>query len=514
MAEPRQSKSPNWLQPPEDKGSLQHYVQTLRERIWLVLIAVAITTGVAIFYVATATKTYEAQAELLITPISGDDPVLTGLGLLSASADPNRDVQTAARLVANIDIASGVRERLGSGESAQSLLDDVSAEPVAGSNIVAVTATADSAVSAQRLANAFAKQAVQNRTTQMHDQIEQQLNRLETQAADAQEEPLGESIAGQIAQLRVLSTTPDPTIRTETEASVPRGTASPKPMLSIVGGLFAGLILGIGAAFAAQTLDPRLRRETQLRRQYKLPILCRIPKEANTGNQPLMPGHTSPIVSEGYRTLRATLTGPARQRGENVILITGSSPAEGKTTTALNLAGSLALAGKRVILIESDLRHPVLGRTLGIDPVHGGVVNVLVGSERLETSLVTSETHGPNLQLLLADYSGGWITDLFSIPSAEQLIDEARRHADYVVIDSPPLNEVVDALPFARQADSVVLVARVGVTRLDKLSQLAELLAENDVVPAGFALLGTPRPGRDESHYYSDRPEDRAPSLQ
>jgi receptor protein-tyrosine kinase len=215
------------------------------------------------------------------------------------------------------------------------------------------------------------------------------------------------------------------------------------------------------------------------------------------------------VVSEGYRSLRATLIGLERRRHGNVILITGSSASEGKTTTAVNLAASLTLAGKRVILIESDLRHPVLGGVFGVQADEGGVVSVLLENRTLEQAMVPSESHGPNLQLLLADFSGGWIADLFSIPTAARLVDDARQLADYVIIDSPPLNEVVDALPLARMSDAVVLVARLGVTKLDKLGQLAELLDENGVVPSGFALVGTPRPGRNESHYYGEQRDKR-----
>jgi capsular exopolysaccharide synthesis family protein len=508
------NKSAGWLQPPEEREGLQRYVETLRERLWLILVTVAITTGIAILYVATAAKTYEATADLLITPVSSDDPVLTSLGLLSASADPTRDVQTASRLVTNIDVAEGVSKELDSGESAQALLDKVTAEPVAGSNIVAVTAAAGTPEEAQELANAFATQAVADRSQQMHKQIAGQLERLEAQSGGEQSVgSTGTSIDSQIAELQVLSSAPDPTIRVQTKASLPSGPSSPKPTLSVIGGIFAGLILGIGAAFAAQALDPRLRREAQLRRLYKLPILCRIPRESQTGEQPIGPDRVTPVVSEGYRTLRATLTGIEHRRDGNVILVTGSSASEGKTTTAVNLASSLALAGKRVILIESDLRHPVLGGVLKASAEDGGVVSVLLEKQTLSQALIPSETYGPNLQLLLADYTGGWIADLFSIPSAEQLITDARLAADYVIIDSPPLNEVVDALPLARKADSVLLVARLGVTRLDKLGQLTELLAENGVIPTGFALLGTPRPRRGESHYYGEQREGRVKAF-
>jgi len=129
-------------------------------------------------------------------------------------------------------------------------------------------------------------------------------------------------------------------------------------------------------------------------------------------------------------------------------------------------------------------------------------VSVLIENTRLEDALVPTPAFGQNLKLLLADYSGGWITELFSIPAAQKMIDRAVSLADVVVIDSPPLNEVVDALPLARRSDQVVMVVRLGRTRLDKVAQLAELLAESEIRPVGFAVVGVPKPRRADYGYY------------
>jgi capsular exopolysaccharide synthesis family protein len=497
--------STDWLRPPEEQEGLQRYVETFRERSLLIVLIMAITTGIAILYVLTATKTYQAEADLLITPVTGNDPVLASLGLIGVSADPTRDVETASRLVTNADVAGAVGKSLNTSLSDETLLTKVTAVPVAQSNIVAVTATETSPEAAKQLADAFATEAVEARTDSLHEQIEQQLPVLEAQLQSSGNSTVGEApIADQIAQLKLLASSPIPDMRVQTLATIPTSQASPRPVLSIVAGLVAGAILGIVAAFGAQVLDPRLRRESQLRRLYGLPILGRIPKESRVEEKPLSPRRLSPVTSEAYRTLRATLTATTSRNGPGrVILITGSAPSEGKTTTAVNLAVSLALSGKRVILIESDLRRPVLGSTLQVQPQHGGVVGVLIENIGLADALTPTELYGPNLQLLLADYEGGWIAELFSIPAAERLIEDARQMADYVIIDSPPLNEVVDALPLARLADAVLVVVKLGTTKLDKLAQLGELLAENGVRPAGFAVVGVPRPSRGEYHYYA-----------
>jgi receptor protein-tyrosine kinase len=504
----------DWVEPPEEELGLKRYLQTIRERWVLVVVATLVCFLVAVLYVAVATKTYRGQADLLITPV--DPSTLPSLPLLRQSADPTRDVTTASQLVTNVDVAARVKDQLHLSESPQDLLKKVAATPVASSNIVAVSAEQNSKAEARDLANAFANQAVAEQTDKLHREIATQFQGLKASLTA----PGAAADAGTLPELQALSAGPDPTMRVETLADLPQDPVKPKPALTIIGGIIAGLVLGIVAAFAAQILDPRLRREEQLRRRYRLPILARIPKEDSRRDRPLGPRNLSAAAAEAYRTLRATISRahPAETNEAQVVLVTGPSASEGKSTTAVNLASSLALTGQDVILIEADLRRPSLSSVLDVKPSSGGVVSVLIEHNRLSQALVTSPAYGPHLRILLADQSGsGWVTDLFSIPAADAMIRDARRLADFVIIDSPPLNEVIDALPLARQADDVLMVARIGKTRLDKLGQLADLLAESGITPIGFAVIGTPRPSRREYRYYAEAPangdSERPPAL-
>ncbi len=123
----------------------------------------------------------------------------------------------------------------------------------------------------------------------------------------------------------------------------------------------------------------------------------------------------------------------------------------------------------------------------------------------LDDALVTAAPFGPILELLLAEYAGGWMSEVFSQGSAERLLKEAKARANYVIVDSPPLTAVVDTIPLARRVDDVLIVSRIGVTRLDNLRKLAEFLASNGITPVGFALVGTGRP--DAGYYYHEEEE-------
>jgi succinoglycan biosynthesis transport protein ExoP len=494
-----------WLEPPADEEEgLRRYVETIRERIWLVVITIVITTGISVAYVLFAQKTYEATANILVTSVATDDAAIRSLPLIFESSDPTRDVETGSQFVNNTDVATSVKQQLNLSESPQDLLKKISVQPVAQSNIVAVTAKGDTPEDARQLANTFATAAVQDRTEQVHNAIDAQLPRIQAQLQGQTNPAVAGTLGAELAQFQTLRNAQDPSFRVETLADLPQEAASPRPVLSIAAGLLGGMILGVAAAFVAQALDPRVRRESQLRRQFRLPILARIPRESSRRSKhALGPRHVSAAAAEAYRILRATLDASATNgRGGRVLMVTGSSPSEGKSTTAVNLASSLALAGNKVILIEADLRRPALGEALDAKPLQGGVVGVLIENANLKDALTPIPGYGPNFQALLADYEGGWIAELFSIPAAEQMIAEARRIADYVVIDSPPLNEVVDALPLARNADDVVIVVRLGKSRLEKIAQLGELLAESGVIPAGFTVVGVSPPGRSGYRYY------------
>ena len=492
----------DWLQPPLAQSGARRYLQTLRERAWLVVLTLIVTTAAAVVYVATADKEYQAEADVLISPVPSEDTLLAGLALLRDSADPVRDVETAARLITARDVEERVERKLDVENP------DVTAQPVAESNIVTITATASDSKLAPDLANGFARTAIEERTKQFQEQLDQAVKTLRARvgggtATTTQAAP--GSPADQLARLEALRGSPDPTLRLETPATAPQSASWPKPKLTIAAGIVAGLILGIGGVFGLQLLDPRLRREEELRALYNLPVLARIPAERRRGksarDRPIPPQELSPTSIEAFRSLRfAVDAAQGHREGPSSIFVTGASPSEGKTTVSINLAVSLALTGESVIVIEADLRRPGVGKALGIAPPREGIVSVLLERTPLEEALTTPEGFRGNLRLLLAEESDEWLADRLSLPAARKLVSDAKELAHYVIIDSPPLIEVTDAMPLAQRADDVLLVVRQGRSNLDRLTRLGELLAHQGMKPVGLVLVGISRPRR--SYYY------------
>jgi succinoglycan biosynthesis transport protein ExoP len=518
---PRDSTSAPWApwrRPQLETSGFERYLHTLRERLPLIAAVTLLTTLVAALYLVVAEDKYRAEADLLVAPATQDATALAGLPVIHESSDPTRDVETVSRLVKNRDVAARVKRGLRLDESVGALENAVTAEPVAQSNIVSVRAEAGSPTLARDLANGFAIEAVAERSKELRREINLVIPRLREQIAAAEQR--GEDtqeLSTQLVQLEGLLRTGDPTLRVATRANAPSSPFAPRPTLTLAAGLLAGLILGIGGAFAMNALDPRLRREEQLRELYSLPILARVPKEKRARafspgprrwgfgppekhRRALPPGELSPTTIESFRTLRTML---AAHRGaasdSRSILITGPSPFEGKSTTAINLASSLALAGNRVILIEGDFRRPAVGEALGLQ-AQFGIGDVLLGNVSVEGALVPAQLFDDNLSVLLVDRADDWLAEVLSLPAAEALLEEAERLADYVVVDSPPLTQVTDTMLLAQRADDVVLVVRLGSSRLAQLARLGDLLDQNGIRPAGFVVVGGAAP--EEQDYY------------
>jgi capsular exopolysaccharide synthesis family protein len=520
------SSGGGWRRPESGTTGLERYYGTIRERAGLIALVTFVTTLFAAAYLVVATPQYRAEADLLVIPASRDADEFSGLPVIRESTDPTRDVETAARLTTSLNVARLVDKQLAYEGTPEQLKSKVSAEPVAQSQIVAVTAIADSPELARDIANGFANGVVSQRSALVKQAADGFITGLRQQVQDAQDagDPTT-ALEQQIVALEKVKQGGNPTLSVDTTASKPASAFSPRPMLTLVAGILGGLILGVGGAFAMSALDPRLRREEQLRELYSLPILARVPKEKRAPTftlgkrrfvlgprarerRALPPGELSAATLESFRTLRTMLAAQRREDGNSrSILVTGPSPSEGKTTTAINLASSLALAGNRVILIEADFRRPTVGEALGVR-ARVGIGDVLLGNVALEDALVLAPPFGDNLCALLVDRADDWLAEVLSLPAAEALLEDAKRLADYVVLDSPPLTQVIDAMPLARQVDDVVLVVRLGSSNLTQLAHLGDLLEQNSIRPAGFVVVGGPAP--EESSYYREAQRRRA----
>lgn len=193
------------------------------------------------------------------------------------------------------------------------------------------------------------------------------------------------------------------------------------------------------------------------------------------------------MLQEAYKTLRTNLLFALRGEGCKRFCITSSMPGEGKSITILNLAISIAQTGKRVLLIDADLRRPALARLLAVNPVPG-LSNVLADQATLSEA-IRAETY-PNLDVMLSGDVPPYPSELLSSEQMNKLVEDVSRKYDYVLVDAPPVNLVSDCCIVANLLDGIVLLARQGKARKDGVKQAINQLRLTECKVLGCVFNG------------------------
>lgn len=494
----------------EDRQGSTGYLQALREHWQLVVALIVLAVSVAAIYSFTATKRYEAEADILVSPVSADDTTFIGIGLLRESTQ-SRSVLTAARIVESPQVARAAAARLGLPPSeANRLLDSVEVKPLEQSNILTVVGKDDTPTGAAATANAFATATIERRSQAFQQELTAAIDRLSKRLdaipAELRGSPEALAIQTRMADLGSLVGAPDPTLQISSRAVPPDSPVWPRPALSIAVAFLAAALLGIGAAVALHFASPRLLGEDELLLEQRLPILARVPRMSGEAVRGYLTGQESlpPDVRESYRTLRASLATAGRDdEFPEAVLVTSAIPGEGKTMTAANLAVTIAAGGTSVILVDGDLRRPMVSTVFGVAARRHGFGDLLADEVSPEDVLVPAPGHD-RLQLIPASPQHAQRVDLLEPRRVERALAQLRLQADVVVLDSPPLTEVADALTLADAVDAVLVCVRLGHSRRDKLIELRRMLAQQHVAPTGFVVI-TRR--RSRSYRYAYAPE-------
>jgi Mrp family chromosome partitioning ATPase len=483
--------SPNSTQPASDEGdgAFAPFRRAARAHPWLIAAVTLVALAAGVLWAAQRTRHYEATAQVLVTPLAGGGSY-TGLPILTDSVDPTRILQTAASVLDSPTAAAATARQV-PGWSAQRVGDAVDVTPLGQSNIVTVTATADDPVQAARIANSFAESTLATRSGVLRRGVTASIAGLRAQqkALDPADTATATEIARELSDLQRIEGGQDPNFSLLQAAGDGVATGSPRSLIAILA-LLAGGVIGLGAALLVEHLNRRVRDEDELLQQYPLPVLARVPSIPPGGRDVISPELLPPRVQEAFRTLQVQLD--HGREGNRAVMLTSPSMGDGKTTCAINLAMALTSAGADVILMDLDLRKPEVGNRLG---AHSDLSGLFQRDATLESALVAAPTV-PGLRLLATRAQENAMPLLEAVTRRlPQMLAEARRLADYVIVDTPPLGEVSDALRTAGVVDDIVLVARPGHTDRGNLIQARELLDRLGHVPTGLLLVGVASAG-------------------
>lgn len=272
--------------------------------------------------------------------------------------------------------------------------------------------------------------------------------------------------------------------------TVPKSPVSPDVRLNLALSLMIGLFLGVAGAVAREQLNTVLREPGDVEEVSGSQPLVVVPFDAATPKNVLVDTVDGAERAEAFRSLRTNLQFSDVDSPLQVILVTSPSPKDGKTSTACNLALTMAILGKHVALVDADLRRPAIGQVLGISDA-AGLTSVLLGKHHLK-DVVLRYRHD-NLMVLPSGPLPPNPSELLGSQHMRDMMSVLRNHFDVVVIDAPPLLPVSDAAVLSTLVDGTIVVTRYGKTRREELRRALAALTVVGTRIVGVVLNRAPR---------------------
>ena len=441
---------------------LRGYVQAVRKYWWLVLLVILAGVGAAVAVTVTASPKYESSVSFFVSTPPGADGTA-----LQADQYAQRRVNSYVGLLTSEVLANRIIADSGVDLTPAQVSASITASADLNTVLLNATVTDTSPERATAIATALSKQ--------FGLLVGELDNRGSADNANV--------------QLNVISGptyNPDP--------------VSPRKTLNIGLGFLVGLALGLALAILRQLLDTTIRTPQVLQTVTDVPVLGMIANERSARRSPLIVDmHARSIRAEALRQLRTNLQFTDAARPVGVLVVTSSIESEGKSSTSTNLALAFAAYGKRVLLIDADLRRPKVAEYLGLEG-DVGLTNLLVGQAAIDDVLQPWGESG--LVVLPSGTVPPNPSELLGGESMATLLQSLRQRFDMIVIDTPPLLPVTDAAVASRLADGAIVVVRYGKTTRHQLATALRSLTAVDARVLGTVLTMTPNKGAEAYKTY------------
>lgn len=461
------------LQPQE--SPLRHYLQVLKRQAWLVVLVPALTVAVAVALLETQDPVYRGSTMLVVGEPRGVQAPVFGSGSVTRSV--------TNLLESDVIVRSVIRE-LDMNISNEKFREDFKVSVLPDTSVIKVSYDSTNQ-----------RQAVD---------VVSELARIFTQRLD---ETLG--VRDPLAGGRQRGSF-DLIVRVFDPPHVEPEPVAPNVGTNVVFAGMAGLALGLLLAVAREALDSRIRGRKDAEQAFGAPVVGTLPVGMDRRPPPGVGAGATRSRGDEARLasldlLRARLLFSQQGVDGRTILVTSAGPETGQSSVTASVGAALALAGKRVICVDADMRQPRLHRLLGVENESPGLAGVLSDGIEPEEALMkvelvelTSNGAGPSeaagrLEVLTAGQPPSPLVGMLTPDVLSSLIERLHQRADYVVFDSPPLL-AADALPLAIRSDNVLVVARSGRTTKDEAESVVGTLQELGVRRIGVVLTDA-RPG-------------------
>ena len=441
---------------------LTDILAALRTRWWLLLVGLVLGGSAALAYTMLTTPMYTSTTQFFVTTTQSGSTS----DRLQGSELSQQRAASYAELLKGTLLPTRVVEQLDLDISARTLSDRIEATALPETVLIDVSVQDPSPARAQQIAEALADEFI--------DRVD------ELESTDAGDGSIEVTVA-------------EPADR-------PTGTTSPNRLLALAAGLAAGLALGGALALLYARLDTSLKDPDEAAVLSGVPTIGLIRRDDSIETTYANGQEGRSLVAEDFRRLRANLQYLRVDEPPAVIMVTSAMPSEGKTTTTLNLALALADAGRRVTIIDADLRRPKVAAYL--DLVEGaGLTSVLTGTADIED--VTQRFGEQDLWVIASGPTPPNPGELLASAQMSTLIEKLRAQNDFVLVDAPPLLPVADSSGLSAHVDGVLLCVRYGVTRKHQVQQASTALDQVGASKLGLVLNMVPSRAKEMSGSYS-----------
>jgi len=492
---------------PESERDPARILAGLRRRWWVILLVGVLAAAGAYVVARGKTKKYQATSALLFSNSHFDQTLFNTPSF--GTTDPSREAATNQALVGLPTIADLVAQQL---HLPYGLVrSEVSVGSDATSDVLNITVTDPDPLRAAEIANAYTQAYITFRKNQEQAQLAQAQALVASSLAKItpaqQNTPLAQSLQQKSLELKLLANLQTGDASRVLAATPPHSPVSPTPTRDGIIGLVLGLLVGTALVVLLERRDRRLKFGSEIEELYNVPVLGTIPES----NALTMPGAVGSVHDrEAFSMMRAQLRYFDIDRDIKRVMVTSADMSEGKSVIALNLARSAAQAkDRRALLIETDLRRPSLAKMIGSDAV-AGLTELLGHTQDLASGLreLIVAPEGPDgngeahFDILLAGGTPPNPAELLQSHRMSELLSYAEELYDLVVVDTPPIGIISDAIPLVHQVDGVVVVSRLGYSRRDRAVRLMKQLRGLSANVLGVVVNGSQEAARGYYGYY------------
>ena len=503
---------------------IKKYFYLFWQWVWLILLVAVIAAVTAFFISQQLTPVYRATTRVMVDVPAGS------MSEAAALTMSERLSRTYAEMMTNRSLLQETIVTLGLPMTPTSLADMITVRSVPNTQLMEVQVESIDPQAAVVIANSLVsifsaeiRELQTGRFDQSRANIEAQMLEVEQQIAETtaqlqgqtqgeardrletrltQQQQVYATLIASYEQLRLSEAQSISTVVIYDPATVPDSPIRPRPLVNAALAGLTGLLLTAGGIFAVDALDDRLKSPDEISQQLDLPVLGVIDNHnPNNGGQLITAVKPRSPITEDYRTLRTNVNFASVDRQLRSILVVSAEPAEGKTTVASNLAVVFAQSGLETYLVDCDLRRPQLHTRFDLSN-QVGLTSLFYqrANGDLDDYL---QTPFKQLNVLTAGSLPPNPAELLGSQRMVQLLEKIKKESEILILDTPPVLAVTDAVVLSSFVDGILIVVQPGKTRLKATQTMLEELRRADARILGVAvkIVGKSRHARRYGYY-------------